>query len=173
MTLDDREATALVSGVDMGDAPRSDDPRAGAWADEGESASSDEEDYVDKLDQQLETMYEEYKTRTQRRVSAALKVEEQDAGGRSKAKKRLAIKAAEEAEAADDPETLARDEAARELRREQDVAELRDRESDDESDEGGEMRNPLLRDLAPAKGQVRVRVRGRVRVSHPYPYPYP
>ena len=86
VTLDDREATALVSGVDMGDAPRSDDPRAGAWGDEGgESASSDEEDYVDKLDQQLETMYEEYKTRTQRRVSAALKVEEQDAGGRSKA----------------------------------------------------------------------------------------
>ena len=34
VTLDDREATALVSGVDMGDAPRSDDPRAGAWADE-------------------------------------------------------------------------------------------------------------------------------------------
>ena len=98
-------------------------------------------------------------------------MEEQDAGGRSKAKKRLAIKAAEEAEAADDPETLARDEAARELRREQDVAELRDRESDDESDEGGEMRNPLLRDLAPAKGQVRLRVRVRVRVSYPYPYP--
>ena len=31
------------------------------------------------------TRYEEYKTRTQRRGSAALKVEEQDAGGRSKA----------------------------------------------------------------------------------------
>ena len=37
------------------------------------------------------------------------------------------------------------------------MAELRDRESDDESDEGGEMRNPLLRDLAPAKGQAEAR----------------
>ena len=165
VTLDDAEANALVSGVDMGDAPRRGDPRAGAWGGEGDSDSSDEEDYVDKLDQQLETMYEEYKTRTQRRVSATLKVEEQDAGGRSKAKKRLAVKAAEEEEAADDPETMARKEAARELRREHDTADVRDRESDDESDEGGEMRNPLLRDLASKKGKAEARDAKQGRTS--------
>eukprot|EP00964_Phaeocystis_antarctica_P128899 scaffold92727_cov48-Phaeocystis_antarctica.AAC.1 len=166
VTLDDAEANALVSGVDMGDAPRRNDARAGAFAGgEGDSDSSEEEDYVDKLDQQLETMYEEYKTRTQRRVSATLKVEEQDAGGRSKAKKRLAVKAAEEEEAADDPETMARKEAARELRREHDTAEVRDRESDDESDEGGEMRNPLLRDLASKKGKAEARDAKQGRTS--------
>ena len=158
VTLDDAEANALVSGVDMGDAPRRNDARAGAFAGgEGDSDSSEEEDYVDKLDQQLETMYEEYKTRTQRRVSATLKVEEQDAGGRSKAKKRLARSAAEAEEAKADPEELARQVAARELRREHDEAEVRDRESDDESDEGGEMRNPLLRDLASKKGKAEAR----------------
>ena len=153
VTLDEAEANELEHGMNLGGDPR----RGVAVGGEGSSDESDEEDYVSKLDQQLDFMYEEYKTRTQRRVSAALKVEEEDAGGRSKAKKRLARSAAEAEEAKADPEELARQVAARELRREHDEAEVRDRESDDESDEGGEMRNPLLRDLASKKGKAEAR----------------
>ena len=75
---------------------------------------------MSRLDEQLEEMYAEYKTRTQRRVTAALRVEEEgEGGGRSKAQKRKAMREAQEAEAVD-PEALAQQVAARELREEHD-----------------------------------------------------
>ena len=145
VTLDDAEANELEHGVDMGGG-------RGGGGDDSES-EGEEEDYVSKLDQQLEEMYAEYKTRTQRRASAALRVEEEgEGGGRSKAQKRKAMREAEAAEAAD-PEALAQQVAARELRQEADSAELRDRDSDDESEQG-EMRNPLLKDLAPRRARA-------------------